>query len=65
MRRRQFITGLGSVTAWPMVARAQWTDLPVIGLVSLAAADVFADDMRPFHNGLGVAGYVEGQNVSI
>ena len=48
-----------------MVLRAQEPAVPVIGLVSLAAADVFADDMRAFHNGLGDAGYVEGQNVSI
>jgi putative ABC transport system substrate-binding protein len=47
------------------VARAQQPAIPVIGLVSLAAADVFADDMRAFHKGLGDAGYVEGQNVLI
>jgi hypothetical protein len=48
-----------------MVLRAQEPAVPVVGLVSLAAADVFADDVRAFHKGLGDAGYVEGQNVSI
>jgi putative tryptophan/tyrosine transport system substrate-binding protein len=65
MRRREFIVGLGGAAAWPVVARAQQPAMPVIGLVSLAAADVFADDMRAFHKGLGDAGYVEGQNVLI
>ena len=65
MRRRDFITGLGSAAAWPLSGQAQQGTLPVVGLVSLAAADVFADDMRAFHNGLGDAGYVDGQNVSI
>jgi putative ABC transport system substrate-binding protein len=64
MRRREFIAGLGSAAAWPLAVRAQQPALLVIGLVSLAAADVFADDMRAFHKGLGEAGYVEGQNVS-
>ena len=64
MRRRDFIAGLGAAV-WPPVARAQQASMPVVGLVSLAAADVFAGDMRAFHNGLGDAGYVEGQNVLI
>jgi len=65
MRRRQFIAGLGSAAAWPLAVSAQQPALPVIGLVSLAEADVFADDMRAFHKGLGEAGYVDGQNVLI
>jgi putative ABC transport system substrate-binding protein len=43
MRRREFMAGVGSVAAWPVAARAQQAALPVVGLVSLAAADVFAD----------------------
>jgi hypothetical protein len=39
--------------------------MPAIGLFSLAAADVFAEDMRAFHKGLGDARYVEGRNVLI
>ena len=65
MRRREFIAGLGGAAAWPLAARAQQPAMLVVGLVSLTAADVFADDMRAFHKGLGDAGYVEGQNVFI
>jgi hypothetical protein len=31
MRRREFIAGLGSATAWSMVAQAQQATMPVIG----------------------------------
>jgi putative tryptophan/tyrosine transport system substrate-binding protein len=66
MRRRQFITGLGSAVAWPVVARAQQLAMPVIGVLSSQSAD---DDYKnltvPFLQGLKETGYVEGQNVAV
>jgi putative ABC transport system substrate-binding protein len=34
MRRREFIAGVGSVAAWPVVALAQPTTPPVIGFLN-------------------------------
>ena len=66
MKRRTFITGLGSAAAWPVVAWAQQAAMPVIGFISPQTAD---DDYKiiivPFLQGLKEAGYVEGQNVAV
>jgi len=61
MRRRQFITGLAGVAAWPLAARAQQARLPLIGWVNTASADISAPFVAAFRKGLGETGYVEGQ----
>jgi putative ABC transport system substrate-binding protein len=65
MRRREFIAGLGSAAAWPVVARAQQPAVPVIGFVDGASADIAAGWVAAFRKGLGETGYVEGQNVTV
>jgi putative tryptophan/tyrosine transport system substrate-binding protein len=66
MRRRDFIAGLGSTAAWPVVARAQQPAMPVVGFLSAQSAD---DEYKiitvPFLQSLKETGYVEGQNVAI
>ena len=65
MRRRQFIVGLGSTAAWPVVAGAQQATMPVIGFLSpQSAEDYYKYITIPFHKGLRETGYVEGQNVA-
>jgi putative tryptophan/tyrosine transport system substrate-binding protein len=60
LKRREFITMLGSAAAtWPLAARAQQT-MPVIGF--LASVSINEDFFR---QGLKQAGFVEGENVSI
>jgi putative tryptophan/tyrosine transport system substrate-binding protein len=62
MRRREFIAGLGSTAAWPVVARAQQTAAPVIGYLSIGVSGA---PSASFFLGLKEAGYVEGQNVAV
>ena len=65
MRRREFITFLGSAAACPLSARAQLAKMPVIGLLSGESADASANLVLAFKQGLEETGFVEGQNVSI
>jgi putative ABC transport system substrate-binding protein len=66
MRRRDFITLIGTAAAaWPLAARAQQTEKPVIGFLDGRLPDALANRLRGFHRGLREAGYVEGENISV
>jgi putative ABC transport system substrate-binding protein len=65
IKRRQFIAGLGSAAAWPVVARAQQATMSVVGFVNSGSADTSTGMVAAFRKGLGETGYVEGQNVTV
>ena len=66
MRRREFITFLGSaVAAWPLPARAQKPSQPVIGYIGLTSHKGEAEMAGSFLRGLKEAGFEEGRNVTV
>src|SRR5262245_34943135 len=65
MRRREFITLVGSTAAWPLVARAQQVTTPVVGWLAGGTNAGYAGFADAFRKGLNEIGYVEGRNVSI
>jgi putative tryptophan/tyrosine transport system substrate-binding protein len=65
MRRRQFIAGLGSATAWPLVVRAQQPAMPVIGFLSNSEEEVRSSLEAMLRAGLADGGFIEGRNLSI
>src|SRR6516225_3488471 len=65
IKRREFIAGLGSTAAWPLVARAQQAAVPVIGTLFSTSAAEWPPYMAGFRVGLSDMGFVEGRNVAI
>jgi ABC-type uncharacterized transport system substrate-binding protein len=65
MRRREFLVVVGSVAAWPAVARAQQSSKPVVGWLGLTSESGEAEMIAAFRRGLKEAGFDEGRNVSI
>ena len=65
IKRREFIALVGGAAAWPRAARAQQGAVPVIGFMGIDTADVYADRLGAFRQGLKETGFVEGQNVAV
>jgi putative ABC transport system substrate-binding protein len=65
MRRRDFISIVGSAAAWPIAARAQQSRIPVVGYLGTGSPGALEQLISAFNRGLQEMGYVEGQNLKI
>jgi putative tryptophan/tyrosine transport system substrate-binding protein len=66
MRRRDLIASLAATAAGlPLAARAQQRKMPVVGFLWSTSPAAAAPVIAGFYQGLGEAGYVERQNVTI
>src|SRR4051812_25845932 len=65
MRRRDFLSLLGSAVSWPVMAVAQPSKVWRIGMLDTAPRDANTINMAAFLKGLRDLGYVEGQNLFI
>jgi putative tryptophan/tyrosine transport system substrate-binding protein len=66
VRRREFITLLGSAAAWPLAAHAQQAGrIPRVGFMGNSTAALEANLVGPFRDGLRELGYQEGRNIVI
>jgi len=65
IRRRDFMTLLGSATAtWPLTVQAQQST-PVIGYLYLGSPEPIANRLAAFRSGLSETGFIEGRNLAI
>jgi len=65
LKRREFITLIGSAAAWAHAARAQQPAMPVIGYIDAGSPEPVAHLVSAFREGVGATGFVEGRNVAI
>ena len=65
MRRRDFISIVGSAAAWPLAAHAQQAMPPVIGFLYPGVPAQGKQFLAGLQKGLSEAGYTDGHNVTI
>ncbi|MGZ5829529.1 MAG: ABC transporter substrate binding protein, partial [Xanthobacteraceae bacterium] len=65
MRRREFITLLGGVAAWPLAAQAQQPKSARLGWVTTGSAQSVNPFLDALRTGLAAQGYIEGRNLTI
>ena len=56
MRRRVFIAGIAGAAAWPLAAQAQHPSVRRIGFLGNSTADLEANLVDPFRDGLRMLG---------
>jgi putative ABC transport system substrate-binding protein len=66
MRRREFISLVGSAAAWPVAARAQQSDRhPTIGFLGATTPTIWGPFVTAFLQRLRELGWVDGRNLTI
>src|SRR5215831_2265643 len=65
IKRREFVTLIGSAAAWPLAARAQQSAVPVIGFLDATTPVETVYRVSAFRDGLKEAGFIDGHNVAI
>src|SRR5262245_29144117 len=65
MRRRDFVTFVGSLVAWPLTVRAQQPATPVTGFLRAASPETVRDLVDACHRGLADTGFAEGGDLTI
>jgi putative tryptophan/tyrosine transport system substrate-binding protein len=64
MRRRDFVAGLGGAVAWPVIARAQQSVMPVVGFLFSSTSKEVDAYVAGLTAGLTQTGCIEGRNVA-
>src|SRR5262245_40586229 len=65
MGRREFVALLGGAAAWPIAARAQQGQMPIVGYLGTGTSDATAHLTSAFLQGLQSIGFIPDRNVVV
>jgi putative ABC transport system substrate-binding protein len=65
MRRREFITLIGSAITWPFSAWAQQAALPLVGFLSSTSEQGYRPFIDAVFRGLNEQGFSQGRNITV